>query len=105
MKICPLASFEELHPRSTAFAASSRWEEVRLVHGQRWQTEAISGAMISCLGPMPAICHSNTVTEVALDFFWMSGIEPPACVETYNSNWEAAIYARRLAVAGLRLAT
>jgi hypothetical protein len=105
MMLRPLATFGEIHPPCVAFAAVSRWEEVRLVLHEPWQTEPISGSMMSCLGRMPAICHRNVATETALDFLRLSGIEPPPCLDTYGSVPEAAILARRIADTGLRLAT
>jgi hypothetical protein len=105
MRIGPLCRLDELHPRLTAFAASSKWEEVRLVHHERWQTESLSGSMISCLGAMPAICHKKAATEAALDFFRLSGIDVPSHLETYRSDGEAVICARRMAASGQRLAT
>jgi hypothetical protein len=105
MRIRPLFCFDELYPRLTAFAASSKWEDVRLVHHERWQTESLSGSMISCLGAMPAICHKNAATEAALDCFRLAGIDLPSHLETYRSDEEALIYARRMAASGLRLVT
>ncbi len=105
MGIGPIATFLELHPPGTAFVSCTSRQEVGLVYAHDWQAEAASGAIISCLGEMPAICHFNAATEVALDFFSMSGIEPPTRLETYRSNHEAEMHARRFAAAGLRLAS
>lgn len=105
MALSPAFHFPELHPARTAFAACSRWEEVRIVHASPWQTEALSASMLTCLGAMPAICHRGGATEIALEHFRLAGIEPPASLAAYGDEAEAVTLADGLAASGLRLAT
>ena len=105
MKVVPIDNFTALHPPNTGFIPCSSTKEIGLIFTDEWRPESISGVVLTCLGNMPALCHRNAATEVALDFFRLAGIEPPTCLDTYGSYDEATLLARRFVAEGLRLAT
>jgi hypothetical protein len=105
MTLAPLATYDELHPDRTAFASCSDWNEVRHVYSAPFLTKALSGAMVSCLGRMPAVCHERAATETAFDFLELAGVEPPTNLTTYACDEDAIRLSTSLAAEGKRLAT
>lgn len=103
--IVPAHTFASLHPPGTALVPLSSYADLRMVADRPWQTETISGNIVSCLGDLPALMHRRAFPEAAAEFMQWSGLEPPQDLTLYDDEADAMALARRLASRPLRLAS
>ena len=100
----PSTNFSELYPPQTVFAPRSTWDVLQMIQNQPFQVDSMTGVTVAVMGDMPLVCHQNTVTPLILDFFREAGLEPPARIDTYETEEEAVTIARKHCESGKKLA-
>lgn len=106
----PTFTLDRLHPPRTVWAPRTEYELGRWVFMAPFRVDALTGLTLTVAGTMPMICHHQTVTPVAAEFFAQSGIAlPPTVVgdhrpTVYDTADEAYEIAGGFAADGYRLA-
>ena len=104
-RLAPTHTFAELHPPGTAFVPVSRIDDLRKVAEFPWQTETVTGNIVSCTGDMPALVHQRTLPEAAAEFLSLCGMAVPSGLRFYSEEPDAIAQAKALVQRPLKLAS
>ena len=99
--ITPSAVLSQLFPSGTVLALRSSTDMLQWTNTvnlgsipQSGVLDIITGSTMAVMGNMPLICHKNAATELILDFFRQSGLEPASNIESYETEEEAVSLAQ-----------